>query len=164
LATGVVARFDVRRGYGFVIPDDGGEDVFVHQNNILMEGFRFLNAGEHVSYELEVGEKGMKAVQVALLDPRPPEPPRQQRDYDDYGSNGHRGDRHDRHDRHDRSDRHDRGPRSRGGDDRSAQKLEKAERKLERLISLLVDKGVMSPGEIDGIIDEAPVASYDQID
>ena len=76
VATGSVARFDVRRGYGFVIPDDGGEDVFVHQNNIVMDGFRYLKAGEHVSYELEVGEKGMKAVSVQLLDPRPPEPER----------------------------------------------------------------------------------------
>ena len=74
VATGSVARFDVRRGYGFVIPDDGGEDVFVHQNNIVMDGFRYLKAGEHVSYELEVGEKGMKAVSVQLLDPRPPSP------------------------------------------------------------------------------------------
>ena len=68
--TGQVARFDPRRGYGFVIPDDGGEDVFVHQNNIEMDGFRYLKPGEQVKYELEVGEKGLKAVDVALLNDR----------------------------------------------------------------------------------------------
>src|SRR3954469_7796334 len=75
MASGVVVRFDSRRGYGFLAPDDGGEDVFVHQNNINMEGFRFLQVGERVTYELEVGEKGMKAVSVALVEPRAARPP-----------------------------------------------------------------------------------------
>lgn len=135
MPTGSVARFDVRRGYGFVIPDDGGEDVFVHQNNILMEGFRFLKSGEKVSFELEVGEKGMKAVQVQLLEPRPPEPERGQR------SNNYQ----------DRDDR--RGNRGRkGGNANNAQGgNDKVARKLERLISLLVDKGTLAPGDIDAI-------------
>ncbi|MFM2055361.1 MAG: hypothetical protein RL456_3398, partial [Pseudomonadota bacterium] len=46
MPTGTVVRFDRRRGYGFIQPDDQGEDVFVHQNNIQMEGFRFLDVGE----------------------------------------------------------------------------------------------------------------------
>ena len=73
MPTGSVARFDIRRGYGFVVPDDGGEDVFVHQNNINMDGFRYLKPGEQVQYELEVGEKGMKAVDVTLLSEREPD-------------------------------------------------------------------------------------------
>ena len=39
---GSVVRFDPRRGYGFVVPDDGDQDVFVHQNDITMDGFRYL--------------------------------------------------------------------------------------------------------------------------
>ena len=70
MPTGSVVRFDRRRGYGFITPDEPGEDVFVHQNNIQMDGFRFLNVGEKVNYDLEVGEKGMKAVSVSLLEPR----------------------------------------------------------------------------------------------
>lgn len=152
MATGSVARFDVRRGYGFVIPDDGGEDVFVHQNNIVMEGFRYLKAGEKVSYELEVGEKGMKAVQVQLLDPRPPEPvrePRPPREPSGYRS----------------------GPPSRNGngsaghDDAEVRRLR---RKVERLISLLVEKNVIDPGDMDvierGFTQVSPDEAYAQRD
>jgi cold shock CspA family protein len=143
MATGTVVRFDRKRGYGFVAPDEGGEDLFVHQNNILMEGFRFLNIGERVSYELEVGEKGMKAVSVALLEPRK-EAPR----FDEREDRGY-----DREDRgYDRPaprsyDRAPRGPVAAG----PSPELEKLARKQERLISLLVAKGVLAPGEIDGI-------------
>ncbi len=145
MATGTVVRFDRKRGYGFVAPDEGGEDLFVHQNNILMEGFRFLNIGERVSYELEVGEKGMKAVSVGLLEPRK-EAPR----FDDRGERGFERD----FDRpaYDRPaprsyDRPAPAPRDVG----PSPELEKLARKQERLISLLVAKGVLAPGEIDGV-------------
>jgi cold shock CspA family protein len=149
-------RFDRRRGYGFVQPDDGGEDVFVHQNNINMEGFRFLQVGERVSYELEVGEKGMKAVGVALLEPRAPRPNRD----DDYGNEDYNDDGDDR-DSRDAPRRESRPPKAARrnnnshGDDNG--QLEKLRRKQERLISLLVEKGVLAPGEIDGL--DAAVAS-----
>lgn len=159
-STGTVVRFDRRRGYGFVQPDDGGEDVFVHQNNINMEGFRFLQVGERVTYELEVGEKGMKAVSVALLEPRAVRPGRD----DEFGGNdGGFDDRDDRDDRdaprppRDRDSRPPRAaarreaPASNGGND-------KVGRKLERLISLLVEKGVLTPGEIDGLQQGAAAA------
>ena len=61
------SRFDSKRGFGFVIPDDGGEDLFVHQNNIIMEGFRSLRSGERVKFEIEMGDKGGKAVSVELF-------------------------------------------------------------------------------------------------
>lgn len=141
MPTGVVARFDPRRGYGFVIPDDGGEDVFVHQNNINMEGFRYLKPGEHVSYELEVGEKGLKAVQVSLLDARPPgdSPFRAQQ----RPSPAPRG----------------RPPRDADrGSERLMDEVEKLRRKQERLISLLVAKGMIEPGAVDGVQDEAAAA------
>ncbi len=155
--TGTVVRFDRRRGYGFVQPDDGGEDVFVHQNNINMEGFRFLQVGERVSYELEVGEKGMKAVGVALLEPRAPRPNRD----DDYGDNGDYDDRDNR----DAPRRESRPPKARRSHNSHADdngQLEKLRRKQERLISILVEKGVIAPGEIDGLEAAQAPASADE--
>lgn len=163
MPSGVVARFDPRRGYGFVIPDDGGEDVFVHQNNIDMEGFRYLKPGEHVNYELEVGEKGLKAVQVQLVSEREPgdSPFEGQDDRGDRGDRG--GDRYGARDRGDRGGRYgagagrerygdrDRRPPRGGGDERLQGEVDKLRRKQERLISLLVAKGVLAPGEIDGL-------------
>lgn len=143
MATGTVVRFDRKRGYGFVAPDEGGEDLFVHQNNILMEGFRFLNIGERVSYELEVGEKGMKAVSVGLLEPRKEAPrfeeqPRDDRSFDrGYDRPAPRS--------------FDRAPRGESFGAGPSPEQEKIARKQERLISLLVAKGVLAPGEIDGI-------------
>jgi cold shock CspA family protein len=155
-STGTVVRFDRRRGYGFVQPDDGGEDVFVHQNNINMEGFRFLQVGERVTYELEVGEKGMKAVSVALLEPRAVRPGRE----DDFNGGDSQGGGYD--DRDDRDtgyqarqprERDSRPPRAAAPrhNDGANPQGDKAGRKLERLISLLVEKGVLAPGEIDGL-------------
>lgn len=153
---GSVARFDCRRGYGFVIPDDGGEDVFVHQNNINMDGFRYLQPGERVSYELEVGEKGMKAVSVTLLEERrEPEHRKQQ------GGGENRRKEHNGGRRNDRGQQQSAAPAA--GDDRLEREVEKLRRKQERLISLLVEKNILSPGEIDGLpADDASAApSYD---
>lgn len=147
MATGTVIRFDTKRGYGFLTPDEGGEDVFVHQNNISMEGFRYLRVGERVSYELEVGEKGMKAVSVALLEPRPPQAPR-----DDFGGPPPRRD-FDAPRRDYDAPRRDFGGGNRrdaGGGSDDAQ-VDKLRRKQERLISLLVEKGLLAPGEIDAV-------------
>ena len=153
-STGTVVRFDRRRGYGFISPDDGGEDVFVHQNNINMEGFRYLNNGERVSYELEVGEKGMKAVSVALLEPRKAEDVRP--GFDDQPQQPLGEERDERDNPRPRFAAPPRAaapaPRApRGGDD------EKARRKLERLISVLVEKGVISPSDLESA--EAVVAA-----
>jgi CspA family cold shock protein len=150
--TGTVVRFDRRRGYGFVSPDDGGEDVFVHQNNINMEGFRFLQVGERVNYELEVGEKGMKAVSVALLEPRVLRP--QQDEGGD--ANGFGGDDRDNRDAYHQAPRREARPprparRSFTDEPAGNPQLEKLRRKQERLISLLVEKGILLPGEIDGV-------------
>ncbi len=147
-STGTVVRFDRRRGYGFIQPDDGAEDVFVHQNNINMEGFRFLQVGEKVTYELEVGEKGMKAVSVSLIEPRQPRPERNEYDHQggddrDLGAPRMREPRQYRE--------RDRAPALRGGGDDLAPQLDRLRRKQERLISLLVEKGVLAPGEIDGV-------------
>lgn len=158
MPTGTVVRFDRRRGYGFIQPDDQGEDVFVHQNNIQMEGFRFLDVGERVQFEMEVGEKGMKAVSVTLTEPRKPRPEGdfgggfgQDRGYgQDRGGYDERPAFRERREFRPR-DAAPRGPAAAPADDRT-------KRKLERLISLLVEKGVIAPGEIDGVDQAAAVA------
>ncbi len=154
MPTGVVARFDCRRGYGFLVPDDGSEDVFVHQNNIDMEGFRYLKAGERVQFEIQAGEKGMKAIDVALLSPRDPDDQPMRNSYDD-ADDGYRrrsipGD--------DGYRRNDDRPARRPRPDRDGA-AERVSRKLERLISLLVAKGVLAPGEIDGHCDDVDTPS-----
>lgn len=62
--TGVVKFFNVTKGFGFITPDTGGQDIFVHQTNIHAEGFRSLDEGEKVEFTTEDGEKGLKAVNV----------------------------------------------------------------------------------------------------
>lgn len=60
---GVVKWFEPAKGYGFIAGDDGN-DVFVHQSNILMKGFRFLESGQRVNYQTEPTEKGNNAINV----------------------------------------------------------------------------------------------------
>lgn len=60
---GTVKWFDPVKGYGFIASYDGA-DVFVHHSNILMKGFRFLETGQKVSYQVESTEKGNKAINV----------------------------------------------------------------------------------------------------
>lgn len=62
---GTVKWFEPTRGYGYIAGDDG-KDVFVHQSNILMKGFRFLETGQRVSYQVEPTEKGGKAINVIV--------------------------------------------------------------------------------------------------
>lgn len=62
---GTVKWFDPVKGYGFIAGDDG-KDAFVHQSNILMKGFRVLEVGQKVSYQIESTEKGNKAINVVV--------------------------------------------------------------------------------------------------
>jgi len=66
LSTGIVKWFDERKGYGFIVPDDGSEDLFVHHINILTEGFRTLKEGQKVDYEMGQGREGLEATNVKL--------------------------------------------------------------------------------------------------
>ena len=67
MATGTVKWFNDEKGFGFIQPDDGSKDLFVHFSAISGSGFKTLSEGMHVSYEEEAGDKGPKAVNVQKL-------------------------------------------------------------------------------------------------
>ena len=62
---GTVKWFDAVKGYGFIAGDDG-KDIFVHESNILMKGFRALEVGQRVNYQIEPTEKGNNAINVVV--------------------------------------------------------------------------------------------------
>src|SRR5690606_37029997 len=61
MPTGTVKWFNNAKGYGFILPDQGGEDLFVHYTSILMDGYKTLKAGQVVSFEIVKGGKGLHA-------------------------------------------------------------------------------------------------------
>lgn len=67
MPTGTVKWFNDAKGFGFIEPDEGGEDVFAHFSAIQMEGFRTLKEGGKVSFEVVQGPKGQLAQNIAAL-------------------------------------------------------------------------------------------------
>jgi cold shock protein len=67
MATGVVKWFNGDKGYGFITPDDGGNDLFVHFSNIVADGYKNLQEGEQVEFEPAEGKKGPEAVNVKSI-------------------------------------------------------------------------------------------------
>ena len=65
MPAGKVKWFDAKKGWGFIIPDDGGEEIFAHYSNIESNGFRTLEDGEIVEFELEKGDKGLYATNIS---------------------------------------------------------------------------------------------------
>jgi CspA family cold shock protein len=64
MATGTVKWFNDEKGFGFITPDEGGKDVFVHQTAIQTDGFRSLSEGAKVEFDQQDGEKGPQAANV----------------------------------------------------------------------------------------------------
>ena len=64
MATGTVKWFNNAKGYGFILPDDGGEDLFAHYSSIEMEGYKTLKAGQSVSFDTIGGDKGLHASNI----------------------------------------------------------------------------------------------------
>lgn len=66
MANGTVKWFNEKKGYGFIEQEDG-PDVFVHHTGIESEGFRTLNEGDQVTFDVEQGQKGLSAVNVKVV-------------------------------------------------------------------------------------------------
>jgi len=67
MATGTVKWFNNEKGFGFITPDDGGADLFAHQSEIQVKGFRSLDEGAKVEFEVKQGPKGPQASQIRKL-------------------------------------------------------------------------------------------------
>jgi cold shock protein len=67
MATGTVKWFNDAKGYGFIAPEDGSKDVFVHFSNIAGDGFKSLSEGSKVEFEVREGEKGPEALNVVSV-------------------------------------------------------------------------------------------------
>jgi CspA family cold shock protein len=64
MPTGTVKWFNNAKGYGFILADEGGEDLFAHYSAIAMEGYKTLKAGQAVSFEITKGDKGLHAINI----------------------------------------------------------------------------------------------------
>ncbi|UCC99205.1 MAG: cold shock domain-containing protein [Phycisphaerales bacterium] len=67
MSTGTVKWFDAAKGFGFITPDDGGKDLFVHHSEINTEGYASLDDGQKVEFEVGEGKKGPCAIKVTPL-------------------------------------------------------------------------------------------------
>lgn len=72
MATGEVKWFNNAKGWGFIIPEGGGEDIFVHFSSIEGAGYKTLTAGQQVNFSIEKGNRGLHASNVSAADEQVP--------------------------------------------------------------------------------------------
>ena len=68
MPNGRVKWFNNAKGYGFILPDEGGEDYFAHYSSIQMEGYKTLKAGQAVAFEILEGSKGSHAINIQAIE------------------------------------------------------------------------------------------------
>jgi CspA family cold shock protein len=64
MPTGTVKWFNNAKGYGFILADEGGEDLFAHYSAITMDGYKTLKAGQQVNFDITRGDKGLHAINI----------------------------------------------------------------------------------------------------
>lgn len=64
MSTGQVKWFNNAKGFGFILPDEGGDDLFAHYSSITMEGYKTLKAGQTVTFDVIEGPKGLHAANI----------------------------------------------------------------------------------------------------
>ena len=67
MATGIVKWFNDSKGFGFITPDEGGEDLFAHHSAIQMDGYKSLKEAQRVEYEERTGPKGKQAANIKAI-------------------------------------------------------------------------------------------------
>ncbi|HKM15609.1 MAG TPA: cold-shock protein [Marinospirillum sp.] len=67
MATGTVKWFNDTKGFGFITPDDGGDDLFAHFSEIQSQGFKSLQENQKVSFEVTTGPKGKQAAKIEAI-------------------------------------------------------------------------------------------------
>lgn len=75
MAMGTVKWFNNAKGYGFILPEGGGDDLFAHFSSIQMEGYKTLKAGQSVLFEIIEGPKGLQATNIQAADQQPAQTP-----------------------------------------------------------------------------------------
>ena len=77
MPTGTVKWFNNAKGYGFILSDEAGEDLFAHYSSIKMEGYKTLKAGQAVTFDIIKGDKGLHACNIQPIDTDSSQPQKQ---------------------------------------------------------------------------------------